>query len=157
MTMHHIISDGWSMQVMLDETSPRCIAALPRAAMSQLPAAKRALRRLRQSGSASWLERRRARASVGLLARALGCEQPVLELPADRPRPAECDATGERHAFVLPEDLADTLRHTARAHDATLFMLFLASFDTLLYRSAASATCASACRWQAAPRRRPKA
>ncbi|MGE6386949.1 non-ribosomal peptide synthase/polyketide synthase [Pseudomonas sp. NPDC078416] len=135
--MHHIISDGWSVQVMLED-----FAALYRrfAQGNDVQLAELQLTELsvRYADYAAWqreylsgAERER---QLNWWREALGDEQPVLELPADRSRPAERDGKGGRHAFVLPQDLADTLRQTAKAHDATLFMLFLASFDTLLYR-----------------------
>ena len=135
--MHHIISDGWSVQVMLKD-----FAALYRgfAQGSDVQLAGPQLTELsvQYADYAAWQREHLSGAErerqLNWWREALGDEQPVLELPADRSRPAERDGKGGRHAFVLPDDLADTLRHTARAHDVTLFMLFLASFDTLLYR-----------------------
>jgi len=57
-----------------------------------------------------------------------------LDLPADRPRPAARDGAGDSVPFDVPEELADRLRARAAAHDNTLFMLFLAAFQTLLAR-----------------------
>ncbi|WP_342653063.1 non-ribosomal peptide synthase/polyketide synthase [Pseudomonas sp. F3-2] len=130
--MHHIISDGWSVQVMLKD-----FAALYRA-FSRGEGAHLPPLTVQYADYASWqreyLSGRERERQLNWWRAALGDEQPVLELPADRPRPAERDGKGGRHAFVLPQDLADQLRLTARAQDATLFMLFLAAFDTLLYR-----------------------
>ncbi|MDD1966839.1 non-ribosomal peptide synthase/polyketide synthase [Pseudomonas putida] len=130
--MHHIISDGWSVQLMLEDFA-RLYRSFADGQQSLLPALS-----VQYADYASWQrevlsgpERER---QLSWWHEALGNEHPVLELPADRSRPAERDGKGGRHAFVLPQDLADRLRHTARAQDATLFMLFLASFDTLLYR-----------------------
>jgi amino acid adenylation domain-containing protein/non-ribosomal peptide synthase protein (TIGR01720 family) len=132
MCMHHIISDGWSVQVMLED-----FAALYRAHSTgtdpQLPALA-----VQYADYASWqrehLTGRERERQLSWWRTALGDEQPVLELPADRSRPAERDGKGGRHAFTLPQALADKLRSTARQQDATLFMLFLAAFDSLLYR-----------------------
>jgi amino acid adenylation domain-containing protein/non-ribosomal peptide synthase protein (TIGR01720 family) len=130
--MHHIISDGWSVQVMLEDFA-RLYRAFAQGDEAQLPDLS-----VHYADYAAWqreyLSGRERERQLSWWREALGDEQPVLELPADRSRPAERDGKGGRHAFVLPQDLADKLRHTARAHDATLFMLFLASFDTLLYR-----------------------
>ncbi|WP_447649790.1 non-ribosomal peptide synthase/polyketide synthase [Pseudomonas abietaniphila] len=130
--MHHIISDGWSVQIMLEDFA-RLYRAFAQGDEAQLPDLS-----VHYADYAAWqreyLSGRERERQLSWWREALGDEQPVLELPADRSRPAERDGKGGRHAFVLPQDLADKLRHTARAHDATLFMLFLAAFDTLLYR-----------------------
>jgi amino acid adenylation domain-containing protein/non-ribosomal peptide synthase protein (TIGR01720 family) len=130
--MHHIISDGWSVQVMLEDFSA-LYRAFAEGVEPQLPGLS-----VQYADYATWQrevlsgpERER---QLNWWREALGDEQPVLELPADRSRPAERDGKGGRHAFVLPQALADQLRRSARSQDATLFMLFLASFDTLLYR-----------------------
>ncbi|WP_268800676.1 non-ribosomal peptide synthase/polyketide synthase [Pseudomonas huanghezhanensis] len=132
MCMHHIISDGWSVQVMLED-----FAALYRAHSTgidpQLPELT-----VQYADYATWqrehLSGRERERQLSWWRDALGDEQPVLELPADRSRPAERDGKGGRHGFILPQTLADALRKTARDQDATLFMLFLAAFDSLLYR-----------------------
>jgi amino acid adenylation domain-containing protein/non-ribosomal peptide synthase protein (TIGR01720 family) len=130
--MHHIISDGWSVQVMLEDFA-QLYRACAQGGDAQLPDLS-----VQYADYAAWqreyLSGRERERQLSWWREALGDEQPVLELPADRSRPAERDGKGGRHAFVLPQDLADKLRHTARSHDATLFMLFLAAFDTLLYR-----------------------
>ncbi|SEP81364.1 non-ribosomal peptide synthase domain TIGR01720/amino acid adenylation domain-containing protein [Pseudomonas sp. NFACC02] len=130
--MHHIISDGWSVQVMLEDFS-RLYRAFSQGEDAQLPPLS-----VHYADYAAWqrdyLTGRERERQLSWWREALGDEQPVLELPADRSRPAERDGKGGRHAFVLPQDLADTLRRVAQAQDATLFMLFLAAFDTLLYR-----------------------
>ncbi|MCG8296602.1 condensation domain-containing protein, partial [Pseudomonas entomophila] len=64
----------------------------------------------------------------------LGGEQPVLELPTDRPRPAAQSYRGARHALHLAPALADGLRQLAQREQVTLFMLLLASFQALLHR-----------------------
>ncbi|MEU1513047.1 condensation domain-containing protein, partial [Streptomyces sp. NPDC005811] len=60
---------------------------------------------------------------------------PPLELPADRPRPAVRDSAGDSVPFTVPGELADRLRTLAHEHDATLFMTFLAAWQTLLSRT----------------------
>ncbi|WP_256602134.1 non-ribosomal peptide synthase/polyketide synthase [Pseudomonas sp. RIT412] len=130
--MHHIISDGWSVQVMLED-----FATLYRAFSSGENASLPSLG-VHYADYAIWqrevLSGKERERQLSWWREALGDEHPVLELPADRSRPAERDGQGGRHAFVLPQALADQLRQTARTQDVTLFMLFLASFDTLLYR-----------------------
>ena len=64
----------------------------------------------------------------------LGGEQPVLELPFDRPRPAEQSFRGARLEFELGAERARRLKALAQRQGASTFMLLLASFQALLYR-----------------------
>ena len=64
----------------------------------------------------------------------LGSEQPLLELPTDRPRPAQPSQRGARLDFALDASLASGLMSLARQRGVTPFMLLLASFQALLYR-----------------------
>ncbi|MGV8281229.1 condensation domain-containing protein, partial [Pseudomonas aeruginosa] len=63
----------------------------------------------------------------------LGGEQPVLELPFDRPRPAEQSFRGARLEFELGAERARRLKALAQRQGASTFMLLLASFQALLY------------------------
>ena len=58
----------------------------------------------------------------------------VLDLPADRPRPATEEFNGAHHGIGLPVELSTRLRALSRANGCTLFTLLLTSFQTLLYR-----------------------
>ncbi len=64
----------------------------------------------------------------------LGGEQPVLELPFDRPRPARQSHRGAQLGFELPRELVEAVRALAQREGASSFMLLLASFQALLYR-----------------------
>ncbi|WP_162558232.1 amino acid adenylation domain-containing protein, partial [Pseudomonas aeruginosa] len=64
----------------------------------------------------------------------LGGEQPVLELPFDRPRPAEQSFRGARLEFEFGAERARRLKALAQRQGASTFMLLLASFQALLYR-----------------------
>ena len=59
---------------------------------------------------------------------------PVLELPADHPRPAMRTHRGGRAAVTLPAELATSLRKVATARKGSLFMVLLSAFGTLLHR-----------------------
>ncbi|WP_162961972.1 condensation domain-containing protein, partial [Pseudomonas aeruginosa] len=61
-------------------------------------------------------------------------EQPVLELPADRVRPAQASGRGQRLDMALPVSLSEELLACARREGVTPFMLLLASFQVLLKR-----------------------
>src|SRR5215211_6780736 len=58
----------------------------------------------------------------------------TLNLPTDRPRPAVQTYSGSSHAFQVGSDLTFKLKELARTHGATLYMVLLAAFQTLLYR-----------------------
>jgi amino acid adenylation domain-containing protein len=58
----------------------------------------------------------------------------TFDLPTDRPRPAVAELAGDMVELPVPAEVADGLRRLARRADATLFMVLLAAFHTLLYR-----------------------
>ncbi|VFT13849.1 peptide synthase [Pseudomonas aeruginosa] len=70
----------------------------------------------------------RARGSWITGVSAWGAEQPVLELPADRVRPAQASGRGQRLDMALPVPLSEELLACARREGVTPFMLLLASF-----------------------------
>ncbi|KQM52147.1 non-ribosomal peptide synthetase, partial [Pseudomonas sp. Leaf15] len=132
LTLHHIVSDGWSMNVLIDEFI-RCYDAHERHETPQLPALP-----IQYSDYALWQRRwleagEQARQLEYWQAR-LGDEHPVLELPTDRPRPAMPSYQGTRHNFAIDSGLAAQLRGCAQKHNVTLFMLLLGAFNVLLHR-----------------------
>ena len=132
LTLHHIVSDGWSMNVLIDEFI-RCYDAHERHETPQLPALP-----IQYSDYALWQRRwleagEQARQLEYWQAR-LGDEHPVLELPTDRPRPAMPSYQGTRHNFAIDSGLAAQLRSCAQKHNVTLFMLLLGAFNVLLHR-----------------------
>ena len=132
LTLHHIVSDGWSMNVLIDEFI-RFYDAHERNQTPQLPALP-----IQYSDYALWQRRwleagEQARQLEYWQAR-LGDEHPVLELPTDRPRPAMPSYQGTRHNFAIDPQLAAQLRACAQQHNVTLFMLLLGAFNVLLHR-----------------------
>ncbi|MGB3122283.1 MAG: amino acid adenylation domain-containing protein, partial [Pseudomonas sp.] len=132
LTLHHIVSDGWSMNVLIDEFI-RCYDAHDRNETPQLPPLP-----IQYSDYALWQRRwleagEQARQLEYWQAR-LGDEHPVLELPTDRPRPAMPSYQGTRHNFAIDAELATQLRSCAKKHNVTLFMLLLGAFNVLLHR-----------------------
>ncbi|WP_425274698.1 amino acid adenylation domain-containing protein, partial [Pseudomonas allii] len=129
---HHIISDGWSMQVMVDELV-QLYAANSQGQFLQLPDMP-----IQYADYAQW---QRAWMAAGEKARqldywreVLGGEQPVLELPFDHQRPAVPTHRGARLNIALPSPLIDSLKAVAKREGVTLFMLLLASYQALLHR-----------------------
>ncbi|MFJ2482034.1 non-ribosomal peptide synthetase [Pseudomonas sp. NPDC087598] len=131
-TAHHIISDGWSMQVMVDELV-RLYAGFNEAREVPLPPLA-----LQYADYAvwqrQWMDDGESARQLAYWRERLGGEQPVLELPFDFPRPAQQSFRGARFDFDLPADLAQELNALAQREGVTLFMLLLASFQTLLQR-----------------------
>ncbi|SHN31650.1 non-ribosomal peptide synthetase [Rhizobacter sp. OV335] len=133
--MHHIVSDGLSMQLFVDELAEGYAAG----AAGQSPSL--ALPRVQYADHALW---QRDELAAGEAARQLawwrtalahdGAEEPVLALATDYPRRPQAGYTAARHAFVLPERLRAALQAVAQGQGATLSMLLLGVFQGLLYR-----------------------
>jgi len=129
--MHHVASDGWSLGVMIGELAA-LYAAFAAGAPSPLPELP-----VQYADFAEW-QRRTLRGRF--LERHLGWwrEQlaipPVLDLPGDHPRPPVPSGRGANLPVGLPADLTQGLHALARAEGATLYMVLLAAFATLLGR-----------------------
>ncbi len=132
MVQHHIVSDGWSMQLMVEELV-QLYAGYSQGLDVVLPAlpiqyADYAL------WQRSWMEAGEKERQLAYWTGLLGGEQPVLELPFDRPRPARQSHRGAQLGFELPRELVEAVRALAQREGASSFMLLLASFQALLYR-----------------------
>lgn len=129
LVVHHIVFDGWSMGVLTRELGALYAAAGERAALPPLS--------IQFADYASW---QRERFGSEALQRQLRYwrEQLAgvtpLDLPADRPRPAQISYRGASERFVLPAPLQAALHALAQREGATLFMLLLAAFQVLLMR-----------------------
>ena len=126
---HHIISDGWSMGVFLRELN-QLYAAFIKGEPSLL-----AEPGLQYADYAVW-QRQQGEA----LAKQLDywkqklAAPPVLELPTDRPRPAVQRYRGAILSWHVAAPLTAQLKQLAQQEHVTLFMLLMATFQTLLYR-----------------------
>ncbi|HYH82411.1 MAG TPA: amino acid adenylation domain-containing protein [Longimicrobium sp.] len=130
--LHHIVADGWSMDVLVREISAfyAGFAAGRAPALPPLP--------VQYADYAAWQRARLTEEVVGgqlayWRARLAGAP-PLLEVPTDRPRTAGRSERAESHAFTLPPEAANRLREIARREDATLFMVLLAAWQALLGR-----------------------
>ncbi len=132
LTLHHIVSDGWSMNVLIDEFI-RCYDAFDAGQQPQLSALP-----IQYSDYAlwqrRWLEAGEQARQLDYWQAQLGDEHPVLELPLDHSRPAMPSYRGTRYEFAVDGQLAEQLRNTAQQHQVTLFMLLLGAFNALLHR-----------------------
>jgi amino acid adenylation domain-containing protein len=129
---HHIITDGWSIGLFLKE-----LTALYEAFADGLPSplAETPLQYLDfAAGQRDWLQSGSLQSQLDYWRQQLAGAPPVLELPADRPRPAVQSFRGANQTFSLPESLSEQIQDLSRANGVTLFMTLLAAFQTLLYR-----------------------
>jgi amino acid adenylation domain-containing protein len=132
LAMHHVVSDGWSMDV-LSREAVVLYGAFRQGAPSPLPELP-----VQYADYAVWQRRQlqgpMLEAQLGYWRDRLAGAPEVLELPADRPRPAARSFRGARVPIAFPLALQEGLRGLAREEGATLFMVLLAGWQTLLAR-----------------------
>lgn len=132
LTLHHIISDGWSTGVLFRE-----LAALYEAhtggqssQLAPLP--------LQYADFAVWqrqgLQGEALDKQLAYWKQQLGGSLPMLELPTDRPRPPVQDSRGAQQSMTLPKNLSEALKALSQREGVTLFMTLLAAFQLLLHR-----------------------
>jgi amino acid adenylation domain-containing protein/non-ribosomal peptide synthase protein (TIGR01720 family) len=131
LTMHHIISDGWSMDVLFHELSVLYAAYVEgRESPLRELTVQYADYALWQQG---WLQGEVLAKQLRYWREQLaGLE--ALQLPTDWVRPATASYRGAYHPFELPAKLTTALRELSRQEGATLFMTMLAAFMVLLSR-----------------------
>ena len=131
LTMHHIISDGWSMGVLFGE-----LRALYEAFALGRPSPLPELA-VQYRDYAVWQRRRLTGARLDALSawwRERLAGLPVLQLPTDRPRPPVQRFQGAVCPLELPAELTERVRALARERGATEFMVLQAAFKVLLAR-----------------------
>ncbi|MES2299304.1 MAG: amino acid adenylation domain-containing protein, partial [Pseudomonadota bacterium] len=131
-TQHHIISDGWSIGVMVRELS-----ALYGAFVQGLPDPLPPLSLQYADYAAwqrTWLQGEVLRAQVDFWKSHLTGAPALLAVPTDRPRPAVQGYAGASLALSLPAHLTAGLRALSARHGATLFMTMMAGWTALLAR-----------------------
>ena len=130
--LHHIVSDGWSLGVLLRELSA-LYASLSSGKSSPLPelAIQYADYTLWQR---EWLQEEALAAQLSYWREQLAGAPLVLEMPSDRPRPAVLTWRGSRQRFLLPLSLLEALKRLSQRENVTLFMTLLAAWQTLLWR-----------------------
>lgn len=131
LTMHHIVSDGWSLGQLVREIGVLYEAYCEGrdSQLGELP--------IQYADYAVWQRRQFAGEAV---------EAPlnywreqlrgasVLQFPTDHPRPSKQSFSGQSHRFCVPRRLADSLSELSQRQGATLFMTLLTAFQVLLSR-----------------------
>lgn len=130
--VHHIVFDGWSADILQDELI-RCYSARAQKKEPDLPELtvqycdyaqwqNEWLRgELREKQMAYWLER-------------LKGPLPVLDIPADKPRPAVYRYRGRRHSLSIEQSLCHGIYEFSKSQGKTTFMTLLSAFEVLLRR-----------------------
>ncbi|WLH50353.1 non-ribosomal peptide synthetase [Pseudomonas tolaasii] len=131
-TLHHIIADGWSLTVLIDEFSSLYVAAIQRQTLELPPLALQ----YADYGSwqRQWLAQGEGQRQLAYWKTQLGEEHPSLSLATDHPRSAQHLHSASRHSVRLSVSLSEAIRQTAQANQSTPFMLLLAAFQSLLHR-----------------------
>ncbi|TBR57013.1 hypothetical protein B4U84_26650, partial [Westiellopsis prolifica IICB1] len=132
LTIHHIVSDGWSMGVLVQE-----LAILYQAFSNKQPSPLPALPIQYVDFAAwqrRWLQGEVLKTQISYWLQQLKNAPKVLELPTDHPRPAIQTFRGANYSFELSDKLSFALNKFSRQQGTTLFMTLLAAFQTLLWR-----------------------
>lgn len=131
-TMHHIITDGWSMGILVKE-----IAALYDAFLNGKPSPLPELP-IQYADFSYWqrqqLQGESLEKQLGYWRKQLGGAPTILDLPTDRPRPQIQTHRGNVQPFSISKSTTDALKKLGSEESTTLFMTLLAAFETLLFR-----------------------
>jgi alpha-ketoglutarate-dependent taurine dioxygenase len=130
--MHHIISDGWSAGVLIQEVA-ELYEAFSQGRLSSLPElsvhyADYAL------WQRQWLQGEVLDTKLDYWKQTLGGSLPILQLPTTRPRSTTRTHEGAIQTFTLSATLSESLQKLSHQEGVTLFMTLLAAFQTLLHR-----------------------
>lgn len=132
LTMHHIVSDGWSMGVFLNEVA-HLYQAFSAGQVSPLPELKIQYFDFAEWQRA-WLQGEQLDRQLDYWKKQLKDQPRILDLPTDYPRPAVQSWRGATLSFEIGGEITDRLNKFSRQEGVTLFMTLLAAYQTLLYR-----------------------
>jgi len=131
-TLHHIISDGWSIGILFQEVaalyeafSLRKPSPLPELPIQYVDFA---------CWQREWLQGEVLEKQLAYWKERLEGELPALALTTDHPRPAVQTFRGATRTFTVPDDLSAGLKALSKSESATLFMTLLAAYQLLLSR-----------------------
>jgi amino acid adenylation domain-containing protein len=132
LTIHHIVSDGWSMGIFTREFSTiyQALSTGHEVELPELPIQYADFAEWQRE----WLQGDVLSEQLTYWKESLAGAPAVLELPTDRPRPAVQSFRGSHLKFALSQDLSQSLAALSRREGATLFMTLLTAFQALLLR-----------------------
>ena len=132
LTMHHIIADEWSMEILHDETNRlyRAFSQGRPSPLAELPIQYADF----ASWQRDWLQGEELQKQVSYWKKELTGAITKLDLPSDKRRPADQSFRGATETFELPKELVEQLKSLGRQEQATLFMTLEAAFMALLHR-----------------------
>ncbi len=132
LTMHHIVSDGWSIDVIVRELATLYLALCNGQA---LPLPKLPIQYVDFAAwQRQWLQAEVLETQLSYWRNYLENAPKVLELPTDYSRPATQTFRGATYSFELSTELSASLNKLSQQQGNTLFMTLLAAFQTLLWR-----------------------
>lgn len=131
-TIHHILADEWSMEVIQREVKELYQAFSHRqpSPLAELPIQYADF----ASWQRDWLQGEVLQGQLNYWKRELAGAPDILELPTDKVRPVTQSFRGATEMFTLPQELLQRLQLLSRQEQATLFMTLEASFAALLHR-----------------------
>jgi len=131
LTIHHMVADGWSTEVLYRE-----LGAVYRAFLKSQPPPLPDLP-IQYADYAvwqrRWLQGEVLESQLGYWRKKLTLPLPVSQLP-DRPRPTVGTFNGDNETLLLPKSLSGSLKALTQREEVTLFMLLMAAYNVLLYR-----------------------
>jgi len=132
LTIHHIIADGWSINILVQELILLYQAYIKgqSSPLPELPIQYADYARFQRA----WLQGEVLQAQLAYWKALLAGAPALLELPLDYPRPAVQTFQGATHPVSLPSPLTQALRELSQRESVTLFMTLLAVFNVLLSR-----------------------
>jgi amino acid adenylation domain-containing protein len=132
LTIHHIIADEWSMELIHEEITQlyQAFSYGRPSPLTELPIQYADF----SAWQRNWLTGEVLERQESYWKKELSGAPTVLELPTDKPRPAAQSFNGAIESFKLPKDLSEQLKSLGREEQATLFMLLEAGFAAMLHR-----------------------
>lgn len=130
-TIHHLVFDGWSVNVFLQELT-KLYEAFCHGQPSPLPDLH-----IKYADFADWQQQWIARpafvSNLNYWKQELGNSTLLLELPTDRPRLPVRTFEGASQTFIIPKSLTNALKNLSQQHNVTLFVTLLTAFKIVLF------------------------
>jgi amino acid adenylation domain-containing protein len=131
-TMHHIASDGWSLDVLVRELSAlyQAFCTGQASPLAELPIQYADF----AAWQRQWLKGEVLQSQLAYWRRQLDGAPTLLKLPTDHPRPAIQTFRGATYSFEISQEQSVGLKTLSQQQECTLFMTLLAAFKALLHR-----------------------